>query len=78
MGIAARSQLARAMMVRAEGLIRTTPVPGEFSVYGRRTSFSTSKAEELLGYRPRFPLADALPMTAAWLHHHGFVENGSG
>lgn len=77
MGIAARSQLARNIMVQAEGVIRTTPMPSEFAVYSRKASYSTAKAEEVLGYRPRFPMAEALPLAAAWLQHHGFVQNGS-
>ena len=68
-----RSQLARAVMKRAEGLIRQTPAPAEFAVYSRRTNYSTAKAERVLGYRPLFPLAEALPLTAAWLRHHGYV-----
>ncbi|HEY0811347.1 MAG TPA: NAD-dependent epimerase/dehydratase family protein [Longimicrobiales bacterium] len=68
-----RSELARTIMKRAEHLIRTTPAPAEFTVYSRRTSFSTEKAERMLGYKPRFPLARALPLTAAWLKHNGFV-----
>jgi nucleoside-diphosphate-sugar epimerase len=77
MGVAQRSELARNGMLKAERLLRTTPVPGEFAVYSKRTSFATDKAENMLGYRPRFPMADALPLTAAWLHHHGFIQNGS-
>jgi len=68
-----RSELARTIMKRAEHLIRTTPAPAEFTVYSRRTSFSTEKAERMLGYKPHFPLARALPLTAAWLKHNGFV-----
>jgi 2-alkyl-3-oxoalkanoate reductase len=73
MGVAQRSLLARNAMVRAERLVRTTPAPSEFAVYQRQTSFSTARAEEMLGYRPRFPMARALPLTAAWLRHHGYV-----
>lgn len=75
MEIAERSPLARNAMVRAEGLVRTTPNPAEFAVYQRQTSYSTSRAEETLGYRPRFPMAKALPLTAAWLRHHGYVTS---
>jgi nucleoside-diphosphate-sugar epimerase len=62
-------------MKRAERLIRNTPVPAEFAEYGKRTWYTTEKAQRVLGYRPRFPLSAALPLTAAWLHHHGFVED---
>jgi nucleoside-diphosphate-sugar epimerase len=68
-----RSDLARVAMKKAEHLIRTTPAPAEFVVYSRQTSFATDKAERMLGYRPLFPLARALPLTAAWLKHSGFV-----
>lgn len=76
-----RSEMARTLMKRAEHMIRTTPAPAEFTVYSRRTSFSTEKAERMLGYKPRFPLARALPLTAAWLKANGFVTaatNGNG
>lgn len=71
-----RSQLARRVMKRAEALIRTTPAPAEFTVYSRTVSYGTEKAERMLGYRPRFPLAEALPLTAGWLRHHGYLEDG--
>jgi nucleoside-diphosphate-sugar epimerase len=74
MRVAASSPLAREAMVRAESLIRTTPMPTEFAVYSKKVSFSTAKAEKLLGFRPRFPLAEALPLTSAWLRHHGFIQ----
>lgn len=77
-GIAKRSRVARAAMKRAEEVIRTTPAPAEMPVYGRRTSYATSKAEEMLGYRARFPMADAMALTGAWLEHHEFAKNGSG
>jgi nucleoside-diphosphate-sugar epimerase len=70
-----RSELARLAMKRAEHMIRTTPAPAEFAVYRRQVSYGTDKAERVLGYRPRFPLARALPLTAAWLKHSGFVTS---
>ena len=73
MRVGQRSLLARNTMLRAESLVRTTPSPAEFALYQRQASFSTSKAEETLGYRPRYPMATALPLTAAWLRHHGYV-----
>ena len=73
-----RSQIARSVMKRAERLIRNTPVPAEFTEYGKRTWYTTEKAQRVLGYRPRFPLSVALPLTAGWLRHHGFVEDARG
>jgi nucleoside-diphosphate-sugar epimerase len=60
-------------MLRAERLVRTTPSPAEFALYQRQMSFSTSKAQDILGYRPAYPMAAALPLAAAWLKHHGYV-----
>ena len=75
MGVAARSDAARDVMMKAERLLRTTPVPGEFAVYGKDTDFDSKRMENELGYTPRFPISEALPLTAAWLRHHGFVED---
>jgi len=72
-----RSDVLRALMKRAERVIRTTPSPGDFAAYRRRTSYATGKAERMLGYCPRFSMADALPLAAAWLHDHGFVATAS-
>ena len=73
--LAQGSPVAREAMLRTEKLLRHTPAPSEFEVYSRRTSFSTDKAEKMLGYRPRFPLNEALSLTGAWLKHHGFVHD---
>jgi nucleoside-diphosphate-sugar epimerase len=77
MKVAQSSALARNAMVRAESMIKTTPVPSEFAVYSRRTSYSSDKAARELGWRPRFTLADSLPPTAAWLEDGGFIERDS-
>ena len=68
-----RSDLARVVMKKAEKVIKTTPAPAEFAVYGRTVSYETDKAERMLGWKPRFPMRDALPLTAAWLRHNGFI-----
>lgn len=78
-----RSQLARTVMKRAEGVIRSTPAPAEFSVYSRDAVYPTDKAERMLGYQPRFPLDRALDLTGEWLRRNGFVTgavsaNGTG
>lgn len=68
-----RSDTVKTVMKRAERLLRTTPAPTEFEVYSRQVSYSTAKAERLLGYRPKFTMDEALKLTAAWLEAHGFV-----
>lgn len=68
-----RSELARRFMKAAEARVRNTPNANELEAFGRRVSFSSEKAERVLGYRARFPLEEALPLTAAWLRASGFV-----
>ena len=73
MGAYRRSDTVKTLMKRAERLIRTTPAPTEFDVYSRKASYSTAKAERLLGYRPSFALDEALTLTAAWLRASGLI-----
>lgn len=73
MGLYQRSDAAKKVMKVAEGMIRRTPSPDEFAFYARTADFPTEKASRLLGYRPRYPLAEALPRAGAWLKANGFV-----
>lgn len=73
-----KSEFARSIMKKAEGKIRTTPVLGEFAEYSRDVEYSTEKARAQLGYEPQFPISEAIPLTAAWLKHHGFVAGSTG
>jgi nucleoside-diphosphate-sugar epimerase len=77
MAVYKSSATARSMMKRAENLIRTTPAPQEFAVYSRRASYSSAKAERILGYKPHFTMLRALELTAAWLKHNGYVTTTS-
>jgi nucleoside-diphosphate-sugar epimerase len=73
MAVYQRSDLARRCMKAAEARVRNTPNANELEALARRVSFSCEKAERLLGYRPRFPLDVALPLTASWLRANGLV-----
>ena len=73
MALYQRSELARRFMKAAEARVRNTPNANELEAFGRRVSFSSAKAARLLGYQPRFPMSEALPLTAAWLRASGFV-----
>ncbi|HUQ76735.1 MAG TPA: NAD-dependent epimerase/dehydratase family protein [Burkholderiales bacterium] len=73
MAVYQRSELARRFMKAAEARVRNTPNANELEAFARRVAFSNAKAERLLGYRPRFPMQEALPLTAAWLRASGFV-----
>jgi nucleoside-diphosphate-sugar epimerase len=68
-----RYSTAKTVMRQAERLIRTTPTPAEFRMYGRDAFFVSEKAGRLLGYRPAFPLRDGVDLSAAWLRHHGLA-----
>ena len=74
MALYQRSETARALMKAAESRVRNTPNANELAALGRRVSYSSTRAERRLGYRPRFPMAEALPLTAAWLRASGFVR----
>jgi nucleoside-diphosphate-sugar epimerase len=76
MAVYQRSELARRLMKDAEARVRNTPSPYELAFFGRRVSYSSEKARRLLGYRPCFPMSEALPLTAAWLRAGGFVDAG--
>ncbi len=71
-----RSALAKRAMKSTEAMLRAAPTPGEFRLYGRTATYPIGKAQQLLGYRPRFPLDDGLRLSAAWLRHHGFIHWG--
>ena len=73
MAVYQRSELARRFMKAAEARVRNTPNANELEAFGRPVSFSSAKAERVLGYRPRFPMDEALPLTAAWLRASGFL-----
>jgi nucleoside-diphosphate-sugar epimerase len=64
---------AKALMRRAEGMIRKTPTPGEFALLRRRASFPSAKAEARLGWKPVFSMRDGVELSAAWLRHHGYA-----
>jgi nucleoside-diphosphate-sugar epimerase len=73
MAVYQRSELARRFMKAAEARVRNTPNANELEAFARRVSFSSAKAERVLGYRPCFPMEEALPLTAAWLRASGFL-----
>lgn len=73
MAVYQRSELARRFMKAAEARVRNTPNANELEAFGRRVDFSSAKAQRVLGYRPRFPMHEALPLTAAWLRASGFI-----
>lgn len=70
-----RNALAKAVMKKAESMIRSTPTTGEYDMYSRQVSYPIAKAERLLGYRPAFSMAEGVVLSAGWLRHHRFVAS---
>ncbi|MBI4502651.1 MAG: NAD-dependent epimerase/dehydratase family protein [Gemmatimonadetes bacterium] len=72
-----RYDWAKVVMKRAEGIIRKTPSPSEFPMYRRRASYSTQKAEQVLGWRPQVAMSNGVRLAADWLRHQGLVTGAS-
>jgi nucleoside-diphosphate-sugar epimerase len=68
-----RSNLAKALMRRAETAIKNSPTTGEFELYSLRVSYEGRKARELLAYRPSFSMRDGIELSVAWLRDHRYV-----
>lgn len=78
MALYQRSAVAKFAMKKAEAMFKAAPTPGEFRLYGRTATYPTIKAEQLLGFRPRFPLEDGVRLSAQWLRHHRFIRPSHG
>lgn len=71
--LGARSGAAKELMTRAEKSIRTTPTLTELNLYNRDALYLTSKAQDMLGYNPKFDVDTGLQMSVHWLDHHGLL-----
>jgi nucleoside-diphosphate-sugar epimerase len=69
-----RSRGARKAMQFAEKSIKTSASNDELNLYNRRAVYSSSKAQEMLGYRPRIGVDAGLGLSVAWLKHLGLVR----
>lgn len=69
-----RSRGARSVMQFAEKSIKTTATLAELNLYNRRAVILTSKAQEMLGYNPRFNVDAGLQLSVSWLKHLGLVD----
>jgi len=72
------SAAAKGTMKWAEGMIRTTPSSQEFALYGRDVFYSGTRAAAALGYQPRVTMEEGVRLSAAWLRHLRFVDEGVG
>ncbi len=71
--LAAKFRPAKQAMLSAEKSIRSTPRFEDLELYNRDALYSTRKAQELLGYQPRFDVDPGLLLTVAWLRNVGLV-----
>jgi UDP-glucose 4-epimerase len=78
MSLYKRNALAKALMKKAESVIRQTPTVSEFDLYSRKLSFPITKADRLLGYKPAFDMTEGVALSAGWLRHHRYVPPAGG
>lgn len=69
-----RSSAAKAVMRRAEAVIRNAPTSAEFDLYSLAVSYGTEKAQKLLGYQPVYSMRDGIELSVAWLKHNRYVQ----
>jgi nucleoside-diphosphate-sugar epimerase len=72
--ISQRSRQAKEVMQWFEKSIKTTPRPVELSLFNRDATYLTTKAQNVLGYKPRFDVHSGLEMTVHWLIHSGLMD----
>jgi nucleoside-diphosphate-sugar epimerase len=73
-----KSRPARALMKWTERTLRRVPSSAEFDLYGRDAHFPTTKAAELLAYRPAVDMTRGVELSRLWLQHEGVVEARGG
>jgi nucleoside-diphosphate-sugar epimerase len=65
---------ARAIMQFTERSIKATPTFSDLSLYNRKAIYLSSKAQQMLGYHPKFGIDAGLEMSVRWLDHLGLVS----
>lgn len=70
--LAARSDLARRWMLRAEKKLKATPSLGDLAFFSKNVVYTTRKAEEVLGFVPRFGVDEGVRITNEWIERQGF------
>lgn len=75
MNIYLRGGSVSKFMKHVKNSLFTTPSAKELQgLYNRDALYVDSKAQNLLGYNPRFDLDTGLQMCVLWLNHHGFLD----
>jgi nucleoside-diphosphate-sugar epimerase len=68
---------ARGLMQYADRTLKTNPRMSELSLYNREALYLTTKARDMLGYKPRFGVDRGLELSVRWLNNVGLVERRS-
>jgi len=76
--VAARFDLAKRWMKRTEQKLKATPSLGDLAFFSRDVVYATRKAEELLGFVPRFGADEGIRITNEWIRQQGFSFLGHG
>jgi nucleoside-diphosphate-sugar epimerase len=71
--ISQRFRHARLTMQSAERSLTTSPRSAELDLYNRNAVYQTSKAQAVLGYKPRFDIDSGLRLSVLWLDHLGLL-----
>jgi nucleoside-diphosphate-sugar epimerase len=69
-----KSPLFRKMARRTETSLQARPGTQELALYGRNIHCDTSKAKEILGFEPRYGIAEGLDLSVSWLRHECLFE----
>jgi nucleoside-diphosphate-sugar epimerase len=72
--ISQKFRFAREVMRSFEETMRTSPRLSGLSLYNRDALYLTTKAQNILGFRPRFDVETGLGLTVRWLNHLGLVD----
>lgn len=72
--ISQKYKFAREVMRSVEKTMRTSPRLHGLSLYNRDALYLTTKAQNILGFRPRLDVETGLELTVRWLNHLGLVD----
>lgn len=72
--LAAHSRLIRRIMKSVEKKMKTSPRPSDFSLFSLRAEYVSTKAKDLLGFKPMFSLDAGLALTLPWLRQIGLFD----
>ena len=70
-----KSAIVQRFMKGTEQSMKTTPGPGELSMFGRKPAFDIAKITSLLGFRPRFGVDKGIDLSTRWYAHESGITH---